>query len=151
MPIKTIRRDKPVFTNPISSKTIYPFVIDKKLSQGNLGTEEDPVYYEVGRLVRPVQPNTLFQTKIVFQCSIRNQTELLLNYIAELDGGTATEPESGKLIFEKGFNSFITKTIYFPNTFDNNRIILSVSAVNRITISSVASNVINLVYLEKEE
>ncbi len=136
---------------PIVSKTVYPFVNDKKISSGL----DKSSYIVIGRLIRKLEQNKEFKANINFQCSVNSSTaittsRLKIKYEAKLKGGTViVSDDIYEGILEKGFNDLFTKELYFANTYDNTEILITAYAINESSIT--VPNNINLVYLEKKE
>lgn len=156
MATNIIKRNKLILTNPISSKTIYPFVIDKKIKLGKNTTGN--LFIEIGRLIRPVQQNVFYEAQITFQVLVPlspiQQTKLNIKYIAELFKNNSSTGQIREEIvsLEAGTSGIINRIINFNNTNDADEIKISVSAINDTTFTnSNLANYINLVYLEKKE
>lgn len=149
-----LRRNKTVFTNPISSKTIYPFVIDKKMFFGKNDYGEN--YIQLGRIIRPINQNVTFDAELVFQCLIPEQegNELFFKtrcelYLDDTSSGIFTDVNFSLI---SGFNGIYRQNINFIDTGSNNQIRISTSAINKYTFSNSSfANYINLIYLEKKE
>lgn len=141
---KTIlKREKVVFTNRFASKTVFPFVIDKKISKSGS-------YINLGRITRPIQPNSQLDLSLVFEITTLNISSLKIKYeILLINEGINSEFEQE---IEKNVSGRRQYDITIPNTYNNSEVLVTVSAVNNTAISTPGlENKINLVYLEKNE
>lgn len=157
MATKFIKREKVIFTNPIFSKTVYPFVVNKRIRDGiddpHITTYENTNFIDCGRLLRKVDINKNFVSSLIVQARVLMLSPMLIKYEAQLFGGTVSIPKKTEIkLLPIEYIGFETFNIDFPNTFDNVKILITLSAINLSTISSFSlANIIELAYIEKED
>lgn len=138
-----LKREKVIFTNRFASKTVFPFVIDKKISKAGS-------YINLGRITRPINPNTQLDLSLVFEVTTLNLSSLKIKYeVLLVNEGINSEFEQE---IEKNVSGRRQYNITIPNTYNNSEVLVTVSAVNNTAITTTGlENRINLVYLEKNE
>lgn len=145
MPVNIIKKTKTILTNPIYSKTIYPFSIDRKIIEYG-GTE----FMDVGRLFKTIKQDSYLEGDLIFQCATLN-SRLQIKYDVSLYNGIYIYPIIETFIVEKNFLGNVVKKFIFPNTNTNTEMRIAVSALNETQVPAVFANKINLVYLEIKE
>jgi hypothetical protein len=148
-----IKKQKISIVAPTVSKSVYPFISDKKISSG-LNTNNQ--YFFLGRLIRPVNQNSSIDANLCFQCIVNNfsdanlNTKLNLKYEIQLWGGErVVDNLVGTFSLDPGFNDLRIETIHIDNTYDNIKMFVTIYGINEKKVTN--PNIISLIYLEKAE
>lgn len=148
MAINIIKKTKTILTNPISSKTIYPFVIDRKVTERLVDPTDQ--YMDLGRLYKDIKPSSYLEGNLIFQFATLSQSKLFVKYDISLNGSNV-DPIIETFQVEKNFLGNITKKFIFSDTKDNYQMTIAASAINESAVISFLPNKVNLVYLEIKE